>query len=261
MNDPQTTDPSRKQYTTLEGATSVSATQGGDLASEIGAAAREVAETVKPRLRGWLHLGMVPLALAAAVVLVALAPTSLGRWSSAIFGTTAFLLFATSAVYHRGTWGPRAGGLLKRLDHANIFLIIAGSYTPLTVLLLPESKARTLLLLVWLGALGGIAFRVFWINAPRWLYTPIYAALGWAAVFYLPDFLRFGGPAVLTLVIIGGVLYTVGALVYALKRPNPAPRWIGFHEVFHAFTVAAFAVHYIGISIAVYSSGAPSALG
>ena len=229
-----------------------------DMASE---AVRDVTEAVKPRLRGWIHAGTFPAVVAACLVLIAQAPHSTARIACAVFGVTAALLFGTSAVYHRGNWSPRAAVLLKRFDHSNIFLIIAGSYTPLTVLLLPESKARTLLLVVWLGALGGIAFRVFWINAPRWLYTPIYAALGWAAVFYLPDFLRFGGPAVLTLVIVGGVLYTLGALVYALKRPNPAPRWFGFHEVFHAFTVAAFAVHYIGISIAVYSSGTPSALG
>jgi hemolysin III len=167
---------------------------------------------------------------------------------------TAVLLFGVSAIYHRGTWGPRMGAFLKRFDHSNIFLIIAGSYTPLTILLLPQSKAKVLLWLVWGGALAGVAFRVFWVGAPRWLYTPAYIALGWAAVIYLPDFLRHGGPAVLSLVVLGGVLYTLGGIVYALKRPDPAPKWFGFHEVFHTFTVAAYVAHYIGISMTVYGA-------
>ncbi len=212
-----------------------------------------LASAIKPHLRGWIHAGSFPLVVAASIVLVALAPDTRSRVACAVFGVSAALLFGTSAVYHRGNWSPRVAVLLKRFDHSNIFLIIAGSYTPLTILLLPEGKARTLLLLVWGGAIAGIFFRVFWVGAPRWLYTPIYIALGWAAVFYLPDFLRTGGPAVLTLIIVGGVLYTLGGLIYALKRPNPSPRWFGFHEVFHAFTVAAFVAHYIGISIAVYT--------
>ena len=223
-----------------------------DLASEMAAAA-------KPHLRGWLHAGSFPLVVVAAVVLVALAPDTRSRVACAIFGVAAALLFGTSAVYHRGNWSPRVNTFLKRFDHSNIFLIIAGSYTPLTLLLLPDGKARVLLLLVWTGAVAGICFRVFWVGAPRWLYTPIYAALGWAAVFYLPDFARTGGPAVITLIVVGGVLYSLGAVVYGIKRPNPSPRWFGFHEVFHAFTVAAFTVHYLGISLAVYGSAGTSA--
>lgn len=222
--------------------------------------AHDLASAIKPRLRGWIHAGSFPLVVIASVVLVALAPDGRSRIACAVFGASAALLFGTSAVYHRGNWSPRVSVMLKRFDHSNIFLIIAGSYTPLTLLLLPEGKARILLLLVWGGALAGIAFRVFWVTAPRWLYTPIYIALGWAAVFYLPDFLRFGGATVLTLVIVGGVLYTLGALVYATKRPNPSPRWFGFHEVFHAFTVAAFVVHYVGISLTVYNHDPVSAL-
>ncbi len=232
--------------------------RAGDAVERAGEAVRDVAEQVKPRLRGWIHAGSFPLVVAASVVLVTLAPDTRSRIACAIFGVAAALLFGTSAVYHRGRWSPGVEVWLKRFDHSNIFLIIAGSYTPLTLLLLPEGKARVLLLLVWGGALAGIAFRVFWVNAPRWLYTPIYIALGWAAVFYLPDFLRQGGVAVLTLVVVGGVLYTVGGVVYALKRPNPSPRWFGFHEVFHAFTVAAFVTHYVAISHAVYSSGGTS---
>ena len=138
------------------------------------------------------------------------------------------------------------------MDHSNIFLIIAGTYTPFAALLLPSSEGRTLLWIVWVGALAGVAFRVFWVGAPRWLYTPIYVALGWVAVFYLPDFVRGGGVAVVALILVGGVFYSVGALIYGLKRPDPSPRWFGFHEVFHSLTVAAFIVHYIAVSITVY---------
>ncbi len=213
----------------------------------------DVIATVKPKLRGWLHAGTFPLVVAAGIVLVALAPDRAARISSAIFMVTAALLFGTSALYHRGTWSPRANVLLKRFDHSNIFLIIAGSYTPFAALLLPSDRARTLLWIVWAGAIAGVFFRVIWVGAPRWLYTPVYIALGWVAVIYLPDFYRSGGAALLTLIIVGGGLYTAGAVIYALKRPDPSPRWFGFHEVFHACTVAAFAVHYIAVSFAVYS--------
>lgn len=209
---------------------------------------------VKPRLRGWIHACTTPLALAAGIVLIALAPSRSSRISATVFTITAIMLFGTSAVYHRGTWSPHVRGLLRRLDHSNIFLIIAGSYTPFAVLLLPADRARTLLLLVWGGAIAGVLFRVLWVGAPRWLYTPIYVALGWVAVVYLPDFLRRGGVALLVLIVVGGLLYSLGALIYGIKRPNPIPRWFGFHEVFHTCTVLAFVVHYIAVSFAVYAA-------
>ena len=213
---------------------------------------------LKPHLRGWIHAGTFPLALAAGIVLVCLAPTGTARLGAAVFGLTAVMLFGTSAVYHRGTWSPRVQGVLKRLDHSNIFLIIAGTYTPFALLLLPPEQSRTLLLIVWSGALAGVLFRVLWVGAPRWLYTPVYVALGWVAVFYFGPLLQRGGVAVMTLIAVGGLLYTLGAVVYGTKRPNPSPRWFGFHEVFHVFTVAAFVVHYVAASLAVYSSGPPA---
>ena len=213
-----------------------------------------LARVVKPKLRGWLHAGTFPLSVAAGIVLVTLAPTDRARVSTAVFAVSAALLFGVSAIYHRGHWSPRATAVLQRLDHANIFLIIAGTYTPFTVLLLPSGPAHTLLWIVWSGAIAGVAFRVFWVGAPRWLYVPVYVALGWVAVIYLPQFLHRGGPAVLTLVIVGGVLYTIGGLVYGIKRPDPSPRWFGFHEVFHALTVAAFATHMVGVFLAIYAS-------
>lgn len=218
--------------------------------------AKEAVAAIKPRLRGWLHLGTTPLALAAGIVLVVLAPTTSARVASAVFAVTAVLLFGTSAVYHRGTghFSERTSRVLKRLDHANIFLIIAGTYTPFAVLLLPEGQGRTLLWLVWAGAIAGVLFRVLWVGAPRWLYTPVYVALGWVAVFYLPGFWRNGGVVVVALIAAGGLLYTLGAVVYGTKRPNPSPRWFGFHEIFHAFTIVAFAAHYVAVSFSVYGA-------
>ncbi|GAB3449852.1 hemolysin III family protein [Phycicoccus ginsengisoli] len=214
-----------------------------------------VVAAVKPRLRGWLHAGMVPLALAAGIVLIALAPTTSARIAATVFSVTAWLLFGTSAVYHRGNWSPRVAAVLKRMDHSNIFLIIAGTYTPFAMLL-PRAQATQMLLIVWIGAIAGVLFRVFWVGAPRWLYTPIYVALGWVAVFYMGPLLHFGGPTIVTLIAVGGVLYTVGALVYGIKRPNPSPRWFGFHEIFHTLTVAAFAVHYIAAAMSLSHTNA-----
>ena len=207
----------------------------------------------KPRLRGWLHAGTFPVAVIAGLVLIILAPAGRARIRAVVFVVTAAMLFGTSAVYHRGTWSHRVHQVLKRVDHSNIFLIIAGSYTPFALCLLPTEQARTLLITVWAGALGGVAFRVLWVNAPRWLYTPIYVALGWVAVFYFTPLLAGGGAAVMTLIVVGGVLYTVGAVVYGTKRPNPSPRWFGFHEVFHACTVAAFITHFVAVSLAAYT--------
>jgi len=215
---------------------------------------------VKPKLRGWLHLATAPLTLAAGVVLIALSPTPITRIGSALFTATAMILFTVSAIYHRGTWSPRTWAFLRRFDHSNIFLLIAGSYTPFALMFLSGSARTLLLSIVWTGAILGVVFRVFWTDAPRWLYVPIYIALGWAAVFFLPQFAdgaRAFDPAiaiaVLVLVAAGGILYTLGGVVYGLKRPNPFPRWFGFHEVFHTFTILAFATHYVGVSLATYS--------
>ena len=215
-------------------------------------AVAQAVQAAKPRLRGWLHAGMFPAVLVAGTFLTALADSPRGRLACAVYTLTACALFGVSALYHRGRWSPRAAAVLRRLDHANIFLIIAGTYTPLTILLLPGGRRDFLLWAIWLAAAVGIVFRVCWVGAPRWLYTPCYIAMGWAAVFFLPDFLRTGGLAVLLCMVVGGLLYSVGGLVYGFRRPNPSPRWFGFHEVFHSFTLAAFVVHYVAISLAAY---------
>jgi hemolysin III len=233
-----------------------SSAAGGHLreqAHDVREHVHDLLEEAKPKLRGWLHAATAPLALASGIVLIVLSPNASTRIGSSIFAASALVLFTVSAIYHRGTWSPRVWAFLRRFDHANIFLLIAGSYTPFTLLLL-EGRDRTVLLtIVWIGAALGILFRVFWAGAPRWLYVPIYMALGWAAVFYFGDFVANGGIAVLTLLVVGGVLYTIGGVIYGLKKPNPFPGWFGFHEVFHTLTILAFTTHYIGVSIATYS--------
>lgn len=219
--------------------------------------AQELVAAVKPRLRGWIHLGMAPIALAGAIVLVVLAPTTAGKVSSAVFGAASILLFGISAVYHRGNWSPRTNAVLRRLDHTNIFLVIAGSYTPIAVLLLDGNERRTILIVIWAGALAGLLARIFWLGAPRWFYTPVYVALGWVAVWQMPTFWSATpqGPSIVLLIAAGGLAYTIGAVVYGTKKPNPSPLWFGFHEVFHTLTVIGFVCHYIAVSIAAYHAG------
>lgn len=214
-------------------------------------AVKDLVATMKPQLRGWLHLAMFPCALAGGVVLTVLARPGMVQAAALVFTITAALLFGVSATYHRGTWGPRMAGLLKRLDHSNIYLIIAGTYTPFAVTLLPWAQARTLLTLIWGGAVAGVIFRVAWVRAPRWLYTGLYIALGWMAIFYVVPFWRAGGVLIGSLIAAGGLLYTAGGVIYATKHPDPSPRWFGFHEVFHAFTLAAFASHFAAVALAV----------
>ena len=221
-----------------------------DISASVSTAVETVEKKIKPRLRGWIHAGTFPFALAASIVLIVLAPTTPGKISASVFGLSACLLFGVSAVYHRGNWSPRTDAVLRRLDHTNIFLIIAGTYTPLAVLLLPRSQGTVLLALVWSGALVGLLARVFWLNAPRWVYVPVYLALGWVAVAYMGQFWATGGPAVVWLILAGGLAYTAGAIVYGTKKPDPSPAWFGFHEIFHVFTVIGFVCHLVAIYLA-----------
>ena len=205
---------------------------------------------IKPLWRGWIHAVATPFALAAGIVLVALAPTADRKLTSAIYAMTGVMLFGVSAVYHRGNWNDRARVVLKRLDHTNIMLVIAGSYTPLAWSLLERQQAVTLLWTIWSAAIAGVLFRVLWTHAPRWLYVPIYVALGCGALFYLPQFFA-ANVASAVLICVGGALYIAGAVFYGIKRPNFSAKHFGFHELFHAFTVFAFAAHFIAIMIAV----------
>lgn len=207
---------------------------------------------VKPTWRGWIHTGTFPLAIAAGIVLIVLADGPAAKWSSAVFMATSMLLFGISALYHRFNWKPKTKVMLKRFDHANIFLLIAGTYTPLAVLALPPAKGVPLLIMVWTGALLGIFFRVFWVHAPRWLYVALYILLGWAAMMYIVDLFQ-ANAAMMVLVVVGGLAYTAGAIIYAMKKPNPIPGVFGFHEIFHTLTVVAFMCHWTAILLIALS--------
>ena len=204
----------------------------------------------KPTWRGWLHAATFPIAIVAGIVLISVADGAPAKWSSAVFVASSLLLFGISALYHRFNWSPKVKAVFRRLDHSNIFLLIAGTYTPLAVCALPPEKSVVLLSLVWSGALLGIGFRIFWLKAPRWLYVPLYILLGWAAMMYIVDLMQ-ANVAMMVLVIVGGVTYTIGAVFYALKRPNPIPGVFGFHELFHACTVLAFLCHWTAILLIV----------
>jgi hemolysin III len=206
----------------------------------------------KPKLRGIVHLVMSPLSLVAGLVLITLADELRGRITLGIFTLTAVLLFTCSALYHRVSWTPKNKAIWRRIDHSNISILIAGSYTPFAVYLLEPQQSRTLLIVAWGGALLSSLLRIFWISAPRWLYVSSYIALGWAAVIYLPEFLQNGGVAIFVLILVGGALYSAGGVIYAIKKPNISINWFGFHEMFHAFTAAAFICHFVAGALTVF---------
>jgi hemolysin III len=217
----------------------------------------QVEPETKPTWRGWIHTGVLPIAIIGGVILIAVADGLVAKIAAAVFFAGSVLLFGTSAIYHRFNWSPQLKLALKRVDHANIFLLIAGSYTPITLLALPQDKGLTLIVFIWSVALLGIGFRVFWIRAPRWLYVVTYILMGWAAVVYLPEFLE-SNLAMMLLILIGGLLYTLGAVVYAMKKPNPFPGHFGFHEIFHTFTVLAFLCHWVAVLLVSLSPVAGS---
>ena len=210
-------------------------------------------ETVpdKPLLRGWLHLGMSVLVVLGGVLLLVLAPGVLGKAGSAVWLAGAMILFGMSAIYHIGHWSPSVKATLRRLDHANIFIFIAATYTPLALVLLPGPEAAALLALIWTIAVVGVSVRMFWQTAPRWLDVVCYLLLGWAGIGWLPAFWVNGGPTIVILIGVGGLVYSLGALVYARKWPDPSPKWFGFHEIFHACTIVAALCHFAAIALAV----------
>ncbi len=207
----------------------------------------------KPRLRGLIHLIMSPVSLVAGLVLVALADRLRGRIALGIFTLAAVTLFTGSALYHRVGWKPKTKEVWRRIDHANITVLIAGTYTPFAIFLLNTGQAIVLLSIVWGGAVLTSLMRVLWLNAPRWLYVPLYLILGWAAVIFLPEFWQHGGVAVFILITLGGLCYSLGGIVYGLKKPNFSRTWFGFHEFFHALTAAAFILQFIAAGIVVYT--------
>jgi hemolysin III len=210
----------------------------------------------RPRMRGWLHLFAFFGSIVAAAVLIPLAAVEGARagFSTAVYCLTILGLFGVSALYHRRRWSPRGWRLMKRADHSMIFLFIAGTYTPFSLLAVPEPTGWWILGIVWAGAVAGVALKMIWPTAPRWLGVPIYLALGWVAVFVLVDILNLVGVTVVVLMAAGGLLYSFGAIAYALKKPNPWPGTFGYHEVFHAMTIVAASCHYIAVYFALYNS-------
>ncbi|MCA9546420.1 MAG: hemolysin III family protein [Myxococcales bacterium] len=203
---------------------------------------------VKPRLRGVSHQITFFVGLVGAAALVRLAPPGAATWAVGVYAASFLLLFGGSALYHRPTWSPRWRARLQRVDHAAIFGLIAGTYTPIAVLAVPPDVGQRLLLMVWLGAGAGMALSVLWVKVPKALMAALCVALGWIIVAdWEAVRLGLGQPAA-GLVVAGGALYTVGAVVYAARWPDPAPRVFGYHEVFHLFTIAAAGCHAVVVA-------------
>jgi hemolysin III len=213
------------------------------------------AQPVKPRLRGVSHQYAFFVSLGCGVALIMAASDGRARLAASIYAVAVSALLGTSALYHRLTWRPSARRWMRRLDHSMIFVLIAGTYTPVALLALKGSLASTILIVLWAGALGGVVFKLAWIDAPKWLFAGVYVALGLvtAAVFgELPAAIGWLGVAGLAT---GGLLYVLGAIVYASGRPNPWPRVFGYHEVFHALVIVAAALQYAVIAFAIIPHG------
>lgn len=207
-------------------------------------------------MRGWLHAYAFFAALVCGIVLCSIAAGRPG-WaplvSCLIYSLTVCGLFGTSALYHRRVWSERGYQIMRRMDHSMIFVFIAGTYTPFCALLLDNRQATIMLSLVWGGAIAGVAVKLIWPHAPRWVSAPLYLALGWVAVAMLPQILHSGGVTALVLLSVGGAIYSVGAVFYALRRPNPWPTVFGHHEFFHACTLVAAICHHIAIYFALFA--------
>jgi hemolysin III len=202
----------------------------------------------RPRLRGVFHQYAFFASLAAAAVLVVLADSGREQLAISIYGASLAAMFGVSALYHRVPWRSlRVRAWMRRLDHSTILLLIAGTYTPFALLAFDGAVAQVVLVVVWAGAAAGLLLNLAWIDAPKWVTAPVFLALGWVGVIAIPELVAFGvAPTVL--VCIGGALYTVGALAYALNRPNPLPLVLGYHEIFHLLVIGAAAVHYVAIA-------------
>jgi hemolysin III len=213
------------------------------------------ADLGKPRMRGLLHFYAFFVAVVAGIVLTTLAATVAGQAAVAtgIYSVTVCMLFGTSALYHRRVWSPGGYRLMRRLDHSMIFVFIAGTYTPFSVLLLSRAAATAILAVVWGGAVLGVSLKLVYPHAPRWVSAPLYVALGWVAIPVLPQLASHGGPAALVLLLAGGVFYTLGAICYALRRPRGWPGAFGHHEFFHACTLIAALCHHVAVYLALFA--------
>jgi hemolysin III len=210
---------------------------------------------IRPRLRGVLHQYAFFASLASGTVLVLLAATIRASVAVAIYAASVSALFGVSALYHRITWTAPARRRMRRLDHSMIFLLIAGTYTPVGLLVLEGTLATVVLSLVWGGAVAGIVLELAWTTAPRWLGGTVYLALGWVAVVAMPQLFARLGVAGGLLIVAGGLVYSAGAAIYALRRPDPVPLVFGYHEVFHLLVIAGVAAHFLAISLYALPTG------
>jgi len=210
---------------------------------------------VKPRLRGVSHEWGAYIAALAGVILVVLAPSTRAAWAAAVYGLSLVTLLGTSAFYHRATWTPAARAIMRRLDHSAIFILIAGTYTPICLLVLDGGEGATLLRFVWVGAGLGVAQSIFWPSAPKPLVAVLCVALGWGAVWAWASLSARLSLRVLLFILMGGILYTLGAVAYSARRPDPWPEDFGYHEVFHALVLAAAALHFAAVAQIVFEFG------
>ena len=211
---------------------------------------------LKPRLRGVSHQWAFIVAVVLGAALVIAAPRGEATLAAGIYAASVAALFGTSALYHRVTWSSAAARRwMRRLDHSMIFFLIAGTYTPFALIALEGTLATVILVVVWAGALGGIVLKLAWIDAPKWLIAGVYVALGWVAVAAFPQLYEGLGITATAMVAGGGVLYTLGALVYATQRPDPVPRVFGYHEVFHLLVILAAALQYAVVAFWVLPGG------
>lgn len=204
----------------------------------------------KPALRGWLHLIAAPIALVAGVILLVVCPTEL-RVPVGIYVVSTVTLFTISATYHRVNWSPKVRPWMQRVDHSAIFVLIAGSYTAVTCSIIGGQISVIISAIAWIAAAIGISVRLLWLSAPKWLFVPCYLIFGVSAAAFIPLVLEHGGWLTLLLVAIGGICYIAGAIIFASQHPNPSPRWFGFHEVFHSFTLGGYASHFAAVVLGV----------
>jgi hemolysin III len=219
--------------------------------------AADVDARLKPRLRGVSHQWAFFVSLVAGITLVLLAGGGRATLAAAIYATSVVALFGVSALYHRVNWmSATARRWMRRLDHSMIFFLIAGTYTPFALLVLHGTLATAILIAVWGGALVGVVLNLIWVDAPKWVTATVYLVLGWVAVAAFPDMISELGVTATALVAAGGVLYTLGAIVYALRRPDPAPEVFGYHEIFHLLVIAAATLHYSVVAFRVLPGSA-----
>jgi hemolysin III len=212
-------------------------------------------ELAKPKWRGVLHQAAFVVAVGIAPFLILTADGGRAQFAAAVFAGSVVACFGASALYHRVTWKPRARLWMRRIDHAGVYLLIAGTYTPVSMLVLRGAWRPVVLTIIWAGAAAAIVLKFVWVGAPKWLAAAIGIALGWVAVVVLPQLVGRVNLAAVILLVAGGLAYTLGAIVYVRRRPDPVPAVFGYHELFHALTIVGVACQYVAIAFFIVPAG------